>query len=61
MNKSKKERALEAAIELELMNRGSKDVSKEFFAEAQKPVKRSDIYIKTRLRLMLLWGRPKSE
>lgn len=58
MNKSKKERALEASIEQELMQRGGVEVKREFLNEITNPVKRSSTYIKVRLKLMLLWNKP---
>ncbi len=57
--KSKKERALEVAIEQELLKRGKTDVEAEFMADAQNPnAKRSSTYTRIRLNLMLKWSRP---
>lgn len=59
MNKSKRDIALEVSIEQELLKRGEKNVRQEFFNEIKNPVKRSSIYIKTRLKLMLQWNKPR--
>jgi len=59
MNKSKKERAMEVAIEQELLKRGEADVRSEFLSDSQNPnAKRSSTYTRVRLKLMLQWNRP---
>ena len=59
MNKSKKERALEISIEQGLLERGEFDVKAEFISDAQNnKIKRSSIYTRVRLKLMLQWNRP---